>query len=290
DISGLQGVILNLAINASQAMPDGGLIEFRSRSRTLDAATARSISAKLMPGHYAVIEIVDAGHGIPADLLDRIFDPFFTTKPMGEGTGLGLWNAIESIQEFGGHLAVQSVEHIGSTFQIYLPLNEDAPSVRLESKSDEKLQFSADAHIMVVDDEHAIRNSLSISLMRFGYRVTTFRYGAEALGQMTVERPDVVILDMIMPGMSGRDVFEKIQGLGDPPPVIVTTGFADSNDVKSMIKDGLAGMIHKPYRVKELAMKIESVLARGKVSIDDRVAVRPPPLGQAPPLDSLGTI
>jgi two-component system, cell cycle sensor histidine kinase and response regulator CckA len=214
----------------------------------------------LYPGEYAIIEVADSGHGIPPEIQREIFEPFFTTKPAGKGTGLGLSTAMDLIRRSGGFITVTSTEGTGSTFTLYLPVVDEATTSEDFDPSEPRLVNSNGASIMVIDDEPAIRRSTSLSLTRLGYHVEAFRHGAEALSRMETEPPDVILLDMIMPGMSGRQVFEQVQLLEDPPPVILTTGYAESDDILFMLEQGLSTVIAKPYKAAKVAAEIERAL------------------------------
>jgi signal transduction histidine kinase/DNA-binding NarL/FixJ family response regulator len=266
DATLLQGIFLNLAINASQAMPEGGLLEFRSRESVLDPTTAAGVHHSLQAGKYAVIEVIDSGNGIPAEIQDKIFEPFFTTKSAGNGTGLGLSTAMDVLRRSGGYMTVKSVEGAGSTFTIYLPVVDGAAPSMERIPSDPTVVPSIDASIMVIDDEPAIRRSISLSLTKLGYHVESFRNGPEALTRLKTEVPDIIVLDMIMPGMSGRQVFDLIQQLPNPPAVIVTTGYAESDDIFSMLQRGLFSVVSKPYKIHEVAAEIERALSNHQSS------------------------
>lgn len=279
DATTLQGTFLNLAINAAQAMPEGGLLKFKSSEQHLDDQAAARVHASLYPGKYAIIEVTDTGHGIPIEVQEKIFNPFFTTKPAGKGTGLGLSTAMDSVRRIGGFLTVQSVQDVGSTFTIYLPIVDGGLVPKEWHKTDDRLLPSAGASIMIIDDEPAIRRSLSLALMRFGYHVETFRHGAEALARLAHEIPDLIVLDMIMPGMSGQQVFDQVQRLKHPPPVILTTGYAESDDISSMIDQGLFSVIRKPYRAQNVGVEIERALASRKSPLTLAARVKDESLG-----------
>ena len=258
DAALLQGVFLNLAINAAQAMPDGGKIVFRASTITAQQALAQRVHEALDPGTYAMVEVEDNGPGIPLELQSRIFEPFFTTKSRGEGTGLGLSNTYESLHQSGGGIAVQSTPGSGSKFSVFLPLmTEEIVKPARDRDPVSQTRVSPGSRVMIVDDEFGVRRSLQIALVARGYVVESFEQGAKALEALSQTSFDVVLLDMLMPGMTGREVFNEIQKLAAPPPVIITTGFAEVEDLKFMRAQGLFGVVSKPYHMATIVEQLE---------------------------------
>jgi len=243
-------------------MPDGGSLKFRSDSVTVDRAFAQRLRRELEVGEYAVIEVIDSGEGISPEVQEKVFEPFFTTKQSAGGTGLGLSTSYESVRRFGGTITVDSVPGKGSTFSIFLPRITSAHTPPVNSfKTAPQPPVWEGARVMVVDDEAPVRRSLEIALSARGYRVESFGRSADALAALAQRSFDVVILDMLMPTMSGREVFDSIQSFPTPPPVIVTTGFSEDEDLKSMRARGLFSVVFKPYVMNHLVAELERARA-----------------------------
>ncbi len=259
DATMLQNVFLNLGINASHAMPDGGLLRITTRLIDLGETDCLAAGSSLTPGRYIQIEIRDTGCGIPAENLQRIFEPFFTTKPQGMGTGLGLAAALGTIQQHRGTITVYSEQGVGTTFRILLPLTgqqaEPEPAPALTAVVGSGL-------ILLVDDEEVIRDGGSAILKQAGYHVLTAEDGAAALNVFREHRHDIdlVILDMIMPNMNGRDCFYALRAINPALPVILSSGYSRENDLRDMQANGLSGFIQKPFQAAALTRMIAAVL------------------------------
>ncbi len=258
DPAQIQNAILNLGINASQAMPHGGQLSIRSNNVTLDSVYCESSVFDLSPGNYIKIEIRDTGVGISIDIQDRIFDPFFTTKEKGKGTGLGLAAVYGSIKQHSGAITVYSEINAGTVFRIILPLSDQ--EVDYDQSPHELLTGSGS--ILVVDDEEVMRISAKSILNELGYDTTLAVNGEEALELYRKERFDAVLLDMIMPVMNGKDCFEKLRKIDPDVRVILASGFSREQDVQVMKSMGLREFIQKPYRITELSQKLHDVLAQ----------------------------
>ncbi|MEZ4232820.1 MAG: ATP-binding protein [Polyangiaceae bacterium] len=253
DAGQLEQALLNLALNARDAMPDGGKLEFKMRVAELTAASARSL-----PGSYVVLSVADTGHGIPEEVRSRVFEPFFTTKAAGEGTGLGLAMVYASMKEQGGWASVSSLIGRGTTFSLYLPARE-ADASEAESDRFASALPQGTESVLVVDDRDAPLLAAKGVLDACGYRVTLAWSGAEALERMAkAEQPfDLVITDAVMPNMGGRRLLAELRARNQAIPVILATGYEIDPHTKS---DGFAAVIAKPYHSKELARVVRRVL------------------------------
>ena len=256
--SQLQNTIMNLAINASHAMPDGGTITISSRTVELDSFFCKTSPFDIKPGPFIELEIRDTGQGMPPEDLPRIFEPFFTTKGQGKGTGLGLAAVFGTIQQHGGSIAAYSELGKGSSFCICLPLSEEDKTVA--TYKPESVQ--GQGKILLVDDEPLMLAAAKATLQHLGYSVVTAENGALAVeaAKAAPEDIDLVLLDMIMPVMSGRECFEKLLEIRSDFRVILSSGYTHEEDVGEMKEKGLSGFIHKPYRKDELSRLIDQVL------------------------------
>ncbi|TNF29775.1 MAG: PAS domain-containing sensor histidine kinase [Deltaproteobacteria bacterium] len=257
----LQSAVLNLGVNASHAMPDGGVFEITSRDCSLDDEVREPWLAGLAPGRYIQLTVTDTGFGIPTSVIDRIFDPFFTTKDQGKGTGLGLAAVYGTVRQLGGAITVSSEVGRGTRFDIALPVL--GASVELPAVPAAALPVRGSGRILVVDDEAAVRRSARGLLESCGYRVLEAGDGAEGLRLFAHERPDLVLLDLTMPVMSGRDCFERVRDLDPRARIVVMTGYGASEDVDAMRRAGLTGMIRKPFDLGQLSRVVDRALNGG---------------------------
>lgn len=257
DISQLESAILNLSLNARDAMPQGGTLRFETRTIWLDESSA--LDPALDPGAYLELLVLDTGSGIQKEHLDRIFDPFFTTKPTGHGTGLGLAAVYGTIRSHEGRILVQSKLGSGTQFHIYLPLA--TRSLDLEPAVEEAASASGHGHILVVDDEAVVRDAAALMLEGMGYRVSAVDSGKAALQLLGADPMgfDLVLLDFVMPGMHGADVLPLIKKLRTSLPVLVTSGFSSQMD-ETLAKVGGDGFLSKPFSSRALAKAVRSAL------------------------------
>lgn len=259
DDSQLQTIFLNLAINASHAMPEGGEIEFSTSLTTLDGSYCRVSSFDLSQGEYLLLKVCDTGTGIAPEIITKVFDPFFTTKEQGKGTGLGLSASYGLIKEMKGAITVYSELNKGTCFCIYLPLEKTLEE--LDDKIEEPL-LRGKGFILIVDDEDAMRLTSEAILTDLGYDVALAENGQEAIEYMASHKAqvDLVILDMIMPVMNGMKCFEKLRELDKNIPIILSSGFSHRRDVDLLKKEGLNSFIQKPYNAATLSKAVAKVL------------------------------
>ncbi len=257
DTGALENAILNLGVNARDAMRAGGVLSFATANVTLDesfCASRHFLTAE--PGRYLELSVSDTGIGMDADTLERIFEPFFTTKGVGEGTGLGLSAVFGTIKEHGGGVDVLSEPGRGSVFRLYLPLLEQGePSSPAEP-------VRGTGRILLVDDDKLARDSASGMLERVGYEVLAVRSGAEALQvykdlQGTI---DLVVLDLIMPEMDGLETLQALRELDPDVRVLVASGFSISLDIDTLRAHGALDFLSKPFRVSEISRKVAELI------------------------------
>lgn len=259
DRAQLQHVILNLCINARDAMPDGGTITIQTSAADLDESAAES---QLVPaaGSYSVIEISDNGIGMSPATLSRIFEPFFTTK--SEGTGLGLATVYGIVNQTGGNVAVESEEGVGTLFRIYLPTTTEAIEPDRAARSAPTSSLDGAETILHVEDSEMLRPLISRTLERHGYKVLSAANAKEAIeiAESDLSSIDLMITDIVMPGMNGRELAEMLVGKNPALRILFTSGYPED----MVIRDGISGhevnFIEKPFLAKDLLPMVRSIL------------------------------
>jgi two-component system, cell cycle sensor histidine kinase and response regulator CckA len=250
DMTQLHQVMMNLCVNARDAMPQGGTISIQAANRSLDQAFARThLDAKV--GNYVEITISDTGIGIAPQLLDRIFDPFFTTKEIGKGTGLGLSAVLGIIKSHRGFLDVQTQVNQGTQFHVYLPTS-NPPN---QPHQDElELPSGQQQLMLVIDDEIAISELLKTTLETYNYRVITANNGAEAIAIYAQHRDtiDGVLIDIMMPVMDGLTTVTALHRLDPDLPVVAMSGLNSIEAVAQAKRFGCQYFLAKPYTTREL--------------------------------------
>jgi nitrogen-specific signal transduction histidine kinase/CheY-like chemotaxis protein len=250
-------VLLNLYVNAWQAMPKGGDLYLQTANQFLDEDYA--CYNEISPGRYVKIVITDTGDGMDESVRARIFDPFFTTKGMGKGSGLGLASAYGIIKNHAGTINVYSEPGRGTAFSIYLPASNKAV---IEEPLPIVAMAKGNALILLVDDEEMVREVGSQMLKKLGHRVIVTDSGKMALDILGSEtsRIDLVILDMIMPGLTGGETFERIKQIDPEMKVLLSSGYSINGQAVEILGRGCDGFIQKPFGLMELSQKIKEVL------------------------------
>lgn len=253
-------VVVNLVVNARDAMPDGGVLELSTANTELDATYAR-LHPGVTKGRYVVLTVADTGTGMDAQVREHLFEPFFTTKPKGMGTGLGLATIFGAIKQSGGHIEVQSELGEGTIFRVYLPL-VDAPPDRLVSREPVSSIPTGSEAVLLVEDEDSVRALSQTVLNRLGYSVIAASSGMEALALAEAyrDRIDLLMTDVVMPGMNGHDLANRLTTIHPEAKVLFTSGYPDSIPSLSAGLDELSNFISKPYAMQALATKIRGVL------------------------------
>ena len=269
DHSQLENAFMNLGINARDAMPDGGKLIFSTDLVNLDKEYILQHNYRIEPGPYIQISVEDSGSGMSDEVKRHLFEPFFTTKEKGRGTGLGLAGVYGCVKNHGGSIEVYSEPGRGTAIKLYLPLYGDLDAA---GKKDfiEPQQLSATAgtgSILVVDDEDMIRSIAAQILKTAGYTVQTCSDGQEAVDLYAKEHGniDLVIMDMVMPKVDGREAFKRMQTINPMVKVLLSSGFSEDGDAQAILQDGAQGFIQKPYRSAELLLRVQQAL-QGKDS------------------------
>jgi PAS domain S-box-containing protein len=253
----IEQVLLNLFVNAWQAMPGGGELFLQTESVLLDERG--SSQYQVSPGRYVKISVTDTGVGMAEAILERIFDPFFTTKEMGRGTGLGLASAYGIVKNHKGFINVSSERGRGSTFTVYLPASESA--MRQEERRPSKSVPGSET-VLLVDDEQIVIEVVKPMLERLGYQVLSAAGGREAieLFRRNKGKVDLVILDLIMPDVPGGKVFDHMKEIDPEVRVLLASGYSQEGQAEQILRRGCLGFIQKPFTMETLSKKIRRIL------------------------------
>jgi PAS domain S-box-containing protein len=259
----LENAILNLVINARDAMPEGGRLTVETSNAHLDDAYAAA-HHEVEAGQYVLVSVTDTGTGMPADVIERVFDPFFTTKGVGKGTGLGLSQVHGFVRQSGGHVKIYSEPGHGTTVRVYLPrhagaggaIDANAPGIGAEMA-----QAKTGEVILVVEDDEKIRFLAVEALRDFGYTIIQASDAAQALAVLALQpRIDLLFTDIVMPDMNGRQLADKARETRPDLKVLYTTGFTRNAVVHNGVLDPGVALIAKPFTIDQLAIKVRLVL------------------------------
>jgi PAS domain S-box-containing protein len=277
DASQLQNAFLNLALNARDAMPDGGTLRFFTGDDGPDVGTSADPSHgfDLSSEHYVEVRVSDTGAGMDEATRSRMFEPFFTTKEQGKGTGLGLAAVYGTVKSHRGALRVESARGKGTSIHVYLPTAiADASEAKQESSAlDASPRLAGAKHVLVVDDDPAVRDVAQRLLQSLGCKTTGFADGARCIDyyRNAFRDVDVVLLDMAMPGMSGRETFLQLREINPAIIALLASGYSIDSEAQSMIEEGVRGFVQKPYSRAALIAKLTEAL--------DPLAHRRPKIG-----------
>jgi len=267
DPSQAEQILINLVINARQAMQTGGMISIETDNAVLDAHYA-AMHLNVAPGEYVLLSVSDTGHGIEQAIQDRIFEPFFTTKGKATNSGLGLSTIYGNVVQNNGHIRVYSKPGQGATFKIYLP--RVARESGLHDFDDSAPQSANAMHqgeecILLVEDNDEFRRSARALLEELGYRVLVESDGHDALQTYTQRRHeiDLVLTDVVMPGMNGRELADAVRAAGGTAPVIFMSGHTTDVILDRGLLDGEARVLHKPFTARNLSEQLRDLLAGG---------------------------
>ena len=256
----IEQILLNLYVNAWQAMPGGGVLYLQTENVTLDESAVKPYAEE--PGRYVKISITDSGVGMDEATRQRIFEPFFTTRDMGRGTGLGLASVYGIVKNHAGFINVYSEKGKGTTFNIYLPASSE--EVVRENKLSEDIIRGTET-ILLIDDEDIIIDVGMQLLEELGYKTFTARGGKEAIKiyQKNKEEIDMVILDMIMPETSGGETYSQLKEINSEIKVLLSSGYSLNGQATEILNQGCDGFMQKPFNMKQLSRKLREILDKG---------------------------
>jgi PAS domain S-box-containing protein len=261
DATQLHQVLVNLAVNARDAMPAGGHLTIGAENHVQDSDVQHR-GEVILPGFFVRLRVSDTGTGIPPEVLDKIFEPFFTTKEQGKGTGLGLSTVLGIVKSHGGFVQVQTEVNRGTTFLVYLPAQEGAQNVPAETAII-PLPSGNGELLLAVDDEAAVLTMTKETLETFGYRVITARDGAEAVSMFAAHQGEIkgVLTDMLMPHMDGPSTIRVLKSLDPSVKIIAASGLMDAERVKDAAGLDHVAFLMKPYTAEKLLTTVHQVLA-----------------------------
>jgi CheY-like chemotaxis protein len=262
DPNQIESAVVNLAVNARDAMPDGGELTIETANIYLDDHyVAHELG--LAPGQYVMVAVSDDGLGMDPQVVEKAFDPFFTTKPVGKGTGLGLSMVYGFARQSGGHARIYSEPGRGTTVKLYLPRHLGPVEKDMSPSQPRDLPTAASRMetILVVEDDHRVRQMSREALRELGYTVHEASSAEEALGLFnSLDHVDVLFTDIVMSGMSGRELADTLRVQAPSLRTLYTTGYTRDAVVHNGILDAGVAFLSKPFTVEELALKLRSVL------------------------------
>jgi two-component system cell cycle sensor histidine kinase/response regulator CckA len=268
DKTQFEQVIINLAVNARDAMPDGGRLTIRTRNVS-ERESLKLASLGVAAGEYVLIEVEDTGVGMSPEVMSNIFEPFFSTKEVGKGTGLGLSTVYGFVKQTGGYVFPESAVGEGTTFRIYLPRHiveseEEIAHQRREKKREAVRDLTGTGRVLLVEDEDAVRNFAARALARQGYEVLEAATGLEALEVMARERGrvDIVVSDVVMPEMDGPTLLKELRKTNPNLKMIFVSGYPDDAFRKSLDENEEYTFLPKPFTLPQLAAKVKEQLGR----------------------------
>ena len=253
----IQNMILNLSINARDAMPDGGIIAIKTRNVDLTMRKIQTTTHKVEPGKYVELAIKDAGPGIPEDIRNKVFDPFFTTKEVGKGTGLGLPAVYGTVSEFDGTMKLETSAK-GTIFHIYFPVIE----VKQKKQKREAKVKEIKAKVLIVDDETLLLELLKDMLISAGAEVVSTSKPLEALELYRKNKDiDVVMLDVVMPSKNGFELYEELRNIDHDIKVVFMSGYTNDSKINHMVKNQKnIEFVRKPYMMRDITNKVGKLL------------------------------
>ncbi|MCP4377539.1 MAG: response regulator [bacterium] len=266
DPSQIENALVNLGMNACDAMPDGGTLTLATKNIMLNESLCDNYNGELVPGPYVEISVSDTGGGMDNETRNRIFEPFFTTKDVGKGTGLGLASVYGCIKSHYGNIRVKSNPGEGTTFKMLLHASETA-CISSDNPSGQ-ISPTGSGHILVVDDEGIVREFMTAVLQKLGYSVSLCTDGAEAVEYFVNQHQDIdlVILDLIMPNLNGLEAFRKLKAIDPDVKVLISSGFSQNETANGLLDEGAIGLLSKPFQVSQLSQMVAAHLSDSSVA------------------------
>jgi CheY-like chemotaxis protein len=264
DRSQLEQVLMNLAVNARDAMPSGGTLTIETKDVVLSESDAAK-HVDVEPGQYVRVSVRDSGTGMGQATLARIFEPFFTTKEVGKGTGLGLATVFGIVRQSGGLIRVDSKLGVGTTFEVYFPVVESVLSIHAEAAEPERRSLIGTETVLLVEDDERVRALVRTILMRYGYVVLDAQSGGDAflLCEQHADTIDLLLTDVVMPRMSGRQLAERLLLVRPDMKVLYMSGYTNDAVVRHGVLDSTIAFIQKPITPGALARKVRETLDSG---------------------------
>ncbi len=262
DAGQIEQVIMNVVMNAREAMPNGGKLTLETASVSIDEESVGRYP-ELKPGDYVVLAITDTGAGMSEQVKARLFEPFFTTKAVGQGTGLGLSTCYGILKQTGGHISVYSESGRGTTFKIYLPQIEHQAKAPAERPAPLALPQGTET-ILLVEDDPALREMAGALLTRLGYKVFAAANGVEAMNlkqQRNVGHIDLLFTDVVMPHMSGKELADRVRSSHPHTRILFTSAYTEIANIQQGVLDQGAALLQKPYTPAALAQKLREILS-----------------------------
>ena len=262
DPTQVEQVLMNLCINARDAMPGGGLLRIGTDNVEFDEKYC-AVQPFAQPGNYAMLSVTDTGSGMDAAILDRIFEPFFTTKELGKGTGLGLATVLGVVRQHGGFVNVYSEPGLGTTFRVYLPVSSQSADPSAAAEDSGPVRGGSET-ILVAEDHDGLRELARETLSGLGYHVIVASDGEQAIWEFKVhrDRVDMLLLDVILPKLTGPEVYERISAIAPDIPVMFVTGYNADMELNNRLQQQHLPVIQKPYSSRDLARRVRETLDR----------------------------
>ncbi|MBW2589562.1 MAG: response regulator [Deltaproteobacteria bacterium] len=256
----MEQILMNLGVNSRDAMPDGGKLIFETKNVVLDEEYFKT-NLVAMPGEYVMLSIADTGCGMGKETMEHIYEPFFTTKQVGKGTGLGLAMVYGIVESHGGYITSYSKPDEGSIFRIYFPVLREDVEMQAIEKQEEEIHDGSET-ILLVDDEETVLDIAKGMLEHFGYTAITAESGEDAIEIFKKSKPypDLVILDVGMPGMGGHKCLKELLKIYPEIKVIIASGYSENGKVEKTVESGAAGFIAKPYHLVDMVKKVREIL------------------------------
>lgn len=266
DPNQIEQVIVNLCLNARDAMPEGGTVRIETERIFLDDSFCK-IHPACSPGEYILLSVSDHGIGIDEQTMDRMYEPFFTTKDIGEGTGLGLSIVYRIIKNHDGHIVCYSEAGVGTTFKIYLPARRNHGDE--EDYDEGEIKLEGNEKILLVDDEESLLKITSGILNTFGYKTYTASDGQQALEifKKKKDKIDLIILDLLMPGMDGAKCLNSMLNISPDAKILVASGYTIGNTMRKLLRLGAKGVIRKPFEIKQMLKAVRNVLDGNQIHL-----------------------